>query len=738
VAEMHAAPRHARTASRELVLVGGGHAHVQVLRRWAMSPMAGVHLTVVLDRAEALYSGMVPGIVAGDYAAPECEIDVVPLARRAGARVILAAATAIDASARRIALAGRPALAYDVASLDVGGSVRGLELPGVRAHALATRPIRDFVDRLDAALERAQAGRAAGVLRVLVVGAGAAGVELALTVEARLRARAVRASVEIVTDADELLRGAAAALRRRARAETDARGIRVHAGARVAQVAAGALGLESGEQLACDLAIWATGAAPVEAIRASALPKDAGGFVRVRDTLQVEGHDTLFAVGDCAALVSAPWVPKAGVYAVRQGPVLAANLRRALGGEAMRRYRPQRDFLALLNLGDQRALGAKWGVAFGGARAWRLKDAIDRRFVRRFQVLAPDGAPAPELPAMSEGAAMPCGGCAAKVSSPGLARVLGALPPAPHDPRVLLGLDARDDAAALRTTRGDVLLATVDGFRAFCDDAWLVGRVAALNALSDVYAKGGTPQHALCWVTVPEGGAETALGEVLAGVRRELDALGISLVGGHSTLGPELFVGLAVLGELADGAPPLTKAGLAPGDALVLTKPLGTGVVLAADMRALARGAWVRTAHGSMLRANDRAAAVARRFARACTDVSGFGLAGHLGEMLAASGVGAELAASALPALPGARELLARGVRSTYAGQSAEAAPPLLGGDTVTHALACDPQTAGGLLIGVAAERASEAIAALRDAGETDAVAIGRVVAGSAGIAFRA
>jgi selenide,water dikinase len=333
---------------------------------------------------------------------------------------------------------------------------------------------------------------------------------------------------------------------------------------------------------------------------------------------------------------------------------------------------------------------------------------------------------------MPESAAMQCGGCAAKVSSRGLASVLAALPPAPPDARVLLGLGARDDAAAFRTTRGDVLLATVDGFRAFCDDAWLVGRVAVLNAVSDVYAKGGTPQHALCWVTVPEGGAETALGEVLAGVRRELDALGVSLVGGHSTLGPELVVGLAVLGELPDGASPLAKAGLAPGDALVLTKPLGTGVVLAADMRALARGAWVLGAHDAMLRANDRATAVARRFARGCTDVSGFGLAGHLGEMLAASGVGAELDASALPALPGARELLARGVRSTYAGQAAEAAPPLLGGDAVTHALVCDPQTSGGLLFGVAAERASEAIAELRAAGVAQATPIGRIVAGGA------
>jgi selenide,water dikinase len=730
-------------AMRELVLVGGGHAHVQVIRAWAMRPLAGVRLSVVLDRAEALYSGMVPGFVAGDYAPAECEIDVVPLARRAGARVILAAATRVDASERRIEVAGRPALAYDLASLDVGSSVRGLELPGVREHAVATRPIRDFVDRLDAAIARAVAARAGGArapLRVRVVGGGAAGAELAFTVESRLRARGVAAEVALVTDASELLPGAPAALRRRARAELDARGIRLHAGARAVRVNARELALEGGGALACDLAVWATGAAPVPLLDASELPKDAAGFVRVRDTLQVEGHDALFAVGDCAALASAPWVPKAGVYAVREGPVLATNLRRALAGARLRRYRPQRDFLALLNLGAKRALGAKWGVAFGGAPAWRLKDAIDRRFVRRFQVLGPEGAPAPEFPPMPVSEAMRCGGCAAKLSARGLAGVLDALPPAPSDARVLLGLDARDDAAALRTPRGDVLLATVDGFRAFCDDAWLVGRVAALNALSDVYAKGGTPRHALCWATVPEVGGERALAELLAGVRRELDALGVSLVGGHSTLGPELSVGLAVLGELAEGAAPLTKAGARPGNVLLLTKPLGTGVVLAADARGLASGAWVLAAQASLLRANASAALAARDFARACTDVSGFGLAGHLGELLAAGGPGlaAELRASALPALPGARFLLERGVRSTYAALAAEAAPPLLGGHAVAHALACDPQTSGGLLMAVASERAERALAALRDGGDTQAVAIGRVVAGSGEITLLA
>src|SRR5262245_43523106 len=449
-----------------------------------MAPIAGVRVTVVLDRPEAVYSGMVPGFVAGDYAGRELTIDVVPLARRAGACVVLAAACGVDPKAKTIALAGRPALPYDVASLDVGATVRGLELAGVAEYALATRPIHDLVERLEAALARARARRGSAPLRLVVVGGGAAGVELAFTLEARLRRDGAPTHVTLVGDVEELLPGASRALARAAGREIRRRGFGLRLGTRVSGVDADGVrferrGAEGAEP--ADLVVWATGAAPLALLAGIDAPKDDAGFVRVRDTFQVVGADDLFAAGDCAGLDAHPWVPKAGVYAVRAGPFLDANLRARLAGGPLRRYRPQRDFLALLNLGDRRALGGKWGLAASGHAVWRLKDSIDRRFVERFR--------AASLPPMP-GEPMACGGCAAKVDAPALARVLAALPPAPADDSVLVGLACPDDAAALRTPTGDVLLATVDGFRAFCDDPWLVGRVAAVNALSDVYAKG--------------------------------------------------------------------------------------------------------------------------------------------------------------------------------------------------------------------------------------------------------
>lgn len=712
--------------------MGGGHAHVQLLRRFAMAPPPGARITVVLDRPEAIYSGMLPGFAAGEYRMHELEIDVVPLARRARAAVVLAAATRVDAAQRRVEIEGRAPLRYDVASLDVGSTLRGLELPGVREHALATRPIRDFGDRLDARLA-AQPGPAP---RIAVVGGGAAGLELAFCLEARLRRAGRRPELTLFESEPALLAGGAPALARRARDEARRRGIALRTGARATRVDAGALWLGD-ERIAADLVVWASGAAPHAWLADASLPLDARGFVRVRPTLQVVGHDALFAVGDCASLDAAPWVPKAGVYAVREGPLLERNLRAQLAGAALQNYRPQRDFLALLNLGDGRALGAKWGRAASGRAVWRLKDRIDRRFVRRFQVLDAEGAPAREFAAAPMGdASMECGGCAAKVGAGALGGALARLAPAIPDDSVLLGLAQPDDAAAWRTPRGDVVLASLDAFRAFADDPWLVGRVAAVNALSDLFAKGGRPRHALALVGVPDAlpeRAEETLFQVLAGVRAALDPQGVSLLGGHSMRGDELLVGLSVTGELAGEALPRDR--LRPGDLLLLCKPLGTGVVLAADMQGLASGRWLQAAIASMCRDNAAAARIAREAdAHACTDVSGFGLALHLAPLLRASGVSARIELAALPALPGAVRLLERGLRSTFHAENARGASELLASAAGVaadprYALLFDPQTSGGLLFGAAPERARAALAALRAHGDCEAAPIGAIAA---------
>jgi selenide,water dikinase len=714
----------------DLVLVGGGHAHIQVLKRWAMAPVPGARLTLVVDRPIAVYSGMVPGFLAGQYSREDLEIDVRPLALRAGARCIVAPATGVDAAARRILLEGRPPISYDTASFDVGSTIAGLDLPGVRAHAIPTRPIGDFVRRVEGALAAAR-GRSA--TRAVVVGAGAGGVEVAFTLAARLG----RAGAVLLLEAGpRVLPGYAASAARRVEAAAAARGVTIRCGAQVERVAADAVHLTGGERLAAHLVVWVTGAAALPIFAGGGLDTDERGFARIGPTLQCLGHDDVFAVGDCAAWTVGPPLAKAGVYAVRQGPVLAHNLMARAGGGRLRPYRPQRDFLSLLNLGDGRAIGTKWGVTAEGTAVFSLKDRIDRRFVRRFQVLGPDDAVTPDFAASPvPGGAMLCGGCAAKVGESALTRALERLGPTSH-PAVILGLAQPDDAAAVETERGEIVAATVDSFRAFADDPYLVGRVAAVNAISDLWAKGVAPRFALAQVTVPDGlssdAQEEILYQVMAGARAGLDADAVTLVGGHTTTGPELVVGFAVWGLAASADALIRIGGLVPGDHLVLTKPLGTGVLLQADMRGLARGEWIEAACASMLRSNGHAARAAGPLRpSAATDVTGFGVAGHLGAMLRASKASAVLDLDALPALPGALSLLARGVRSTAHPENAKARRAMRVDEAAAQRpavdLLFDPQTSGGLLLGIPAERREALLQALRAAGDPAAAVIGVV-----------
>jgi selenide,water dikinase len=326
---------------------------------------------------------MVPGFVAGQYRVEEIEIDVERLARKAGAAWLKAPATGVDVKSRHVHVRGAAPLVYDTASFDVGSTVSGLDRPGVRQHGLPTRPIGDFAHRVDTLIERA---RSRPELRLAVVGAGAGGVELAVAFHARFSRLGLRgASVVLLESGQRVLSGYPESAARRIERNAEARGIEIRYGSTVAGAHADRLVLETGDSVACEAFVWVAGSASLPLFDGSGLERDERGFVKVRETLQTVGHDEIFATGDCASLITNPRLPKAGVYAVRQGPVLAHNLKARTTGRALRPYRPQRDFLSLLNLGDGRAVAIKWGVSAEGAWAWWLKDAIDRRFVRRYQ-----------------------------------------------------------------------------------------------------------------------------------------------------------------------------------------------------------------------------------------------------------------------------------------------------------------------------------------------------------------
>jgi selenide,water dikinase len=305
-----------------------------------------------------------------------------------------------------------------------------------------------------------------------------------------------------------------------------------------------------------------------------------------------------------------------------------------------------------------------------------------------------------------------------------------------------VGLDAPDDAALVDTGGTQLSVQTIDYFRAIVDDPYLFGKIAATHALGDLYAMGAQPQTALALATLPfglEGKVEADLAMLMAGANDVLREAGCALVGGHSSEGRELAMGFALNGLVARGAA-LRKSGLKPGDALILTKPIGTGAILAAHMRAKAKSRWVFGALAHMLVSNKQAAAIVQGFgAHAATDVTGFGLLGHLVEMVRASGVDVRLDLDAVPLLDGLAETMASGIFSSLQPQNVRLRRAIANLEAVSadprYPALFDPQTAGGLLAAVPEAQADPCVAALKAVGYARACVIGRVMEKSGEIA---
>ncbi len=693
--------------TRDLVLIGGGHTHALVLDRWAMAPLPGARVTVINPGPTAPYSGMLPGYVAGHYSRETLDIDLVRLARRAGARLVIGAAEGLDPQARTVTVPGRAPIAYDVASVDIGITSAMPDLPGFAEHGVPAKPLGRFAS----AWTRFCEGQ--GPAHIVLIGGGVAAAELAMAMGHALR-QAGRAAEIAIVERDTALSGLGAPAERRLRAALQARGISLLEKTQPRAVHADCLELEDGRTLPAEFVTGVAGARPYPWLAGSGLTDEAG-FLPVDACLRTR-DPAVFATGDCAAMVESPR-PKAGVYAVRQAPVLFHNLRRALSESGrMRPYRPQRDYLKLISLGERSAVAERFGLALAAPALWRLKNRIDRRFMEKFDRPFPDPEPLPQPRAAGAeeafGGQPICGGCGAKLGAGALRRALEAS-----------GMAGAGDDAAVLETGGTRQVISTDHLRALTDDPATMARIAAVHALGDIWAMGAAPQAVLASIVLPRQSpalAERWLREVMQAASETMRAAGAEIVGGHSTQGAEMTIGFTVTG-ICDG-PPITLAGARPGDSLILTKPLGSGVIMAAEMKGKAPGADVAAALGWMTQPQGGAARLLSG-ATAMTDVTGFGLAGHLRGLCLASGVGAAVRAEAVPLMQGALALAEQGLRSTLYPENRAPFPDTPEGPR--HALLFDPQTGGGLLAAVS-EDPAPLVDRLREVG-FEAACIGEI-----------
>jgi selenide,water dikinase len=742
---------------KDLVLIGGGHAHVGVLRQLAMRPIAGLRITLITRDIHTPYSGMLPGYIAGHYDYDDCHIDLGPLARFAGVRLYHAEVSQVDLSNQQIFIskqsmaADRPAIPYDLLSINIGSRPDHSHISGVDEFAIAAKPIDIFLQRWQTVIDQvSQLSSTDTPFQLIIVGGGAGGVELALATQYRLHQllkeqhqSADLLEVTLLNKEAYILSSHNKGVIDRFTKICQTRQIKIINHCQVTEVNKTSVITAAGDCYAANSVIWVTQASAPAWLKQAGLDVDDQGFIRVNPFLQSLSHQHVFAAGDIASLADPR--PKSGVFAVRQGPYLAHNLRCAVTTGNFKAYKPQKNFLGLITTGDKYAVASQGQWSFQSQWLWQIKDWIDRRFMDKFNTLPP--MKTIDNPVLARGIAdqeaitelstlaMRCGGCGAKVASSVLSRVMAKLPTIERDD-VLIGRDTPDDCAMLTVPNNKVMVQSVDYFRSFIDDNYIFGAIAANHALGDLYAMGAEAQSVLAIATVPYGRekiVEQSLYEMLSGALSLITPTGAVLAGGHSSEGAELAFGLTVNG-LVESQGVWRKGGMQVGDKLLLCKAIGTGTLLAADMRHQAKGRWIDDAIRSMLLSSQQAAHCLREYqASACTDVTGFGLIGHLVEMTRASDVDVVLNIDAIPFLDGALDTVKAGILSSLHPANLRLRQAIVNSESVSelphYSLLFDPQTAGGLMATVAPEKADACLSALKLQGYPESAIIGEIQA---------
>ena len=707
-----------------LVLIGGGHAQIQVLKAFAMRPIEGLAITLVTDVLKAPYSGMLPGCVEGAWHPDDIHIDLTRLASFAGANFIHAHVSAIDAEEKIVLFEDRPPLFYDILSLNCGAVPDLEKITGATEHSIAVKPIAHFLEQLPEKLPENKP--------LNIIGAGVAGLELAFAFQVKYKSQSP--DINVFSRSNTILPKMPKRAGKLVTKLAGERGITIHHGTAITAITADRLTDASGQSFASGMNFLVTGVKPSPFISTLVGALDDEGFVRVSSTLQSPKYPAIFAAGDVASLSDHPR-EKAGVFAVRAGVILAENLRRYIYNRPLKRWVPQSHYLSLIGTGDGKAIAIRNGFAGHSALFWRLKVKIDKAFMDKFNHLPPMRQIAPPpLPRFTKDggdeqdpifADMRCSGCAAKASASlldnAMAKAIENAKKQGIDATLLAEDGAIAEDAGLTSAVPQDLRHSFDSLNQMLADPYLFAQIAVNHALSDLYVAGAKPLYAQAHLNLEEASEPYQLDMATQYLTGSLVALGqaqAKLIGGHTSQSRVASLGFAVTGAQLRSPAPYDKA---TDYALVMTKKLGIGMALAAHARQQASAQLYQDVLDTMLISNQQAAScLFEAGAIAITDITGFGLARHATNLLNRLNApfGLRITLGALPVFDELEALVASGLRSSLHDKNKQAglvmgAPKALG-DWRSHLLH-DPQTSGGVLALIPADKAAAAIAKISE-----------------------
>ena len=696
---------------RDLVFIGGGHSHSLVLRMLAMKPIDNARLTLITNTLLTPYSGMLPGYIAGHYSEHETHLDLNKLCKAAQVRLIHGRVNGIDLANKTIQLDNQASIGYDKVSINTG-STPNVNVTGAREFGVGVKPVSQLTAKWQTLIAQKTKHNTP---HWAVIGGGAAGIEMVLAIAYRFKQAGDSLKLSLVQSGATLLPGYHRNVQKHVAIALKQYGIELITGFRVSCVTKNAIESDTGNTLNIEKSIWCTPATAPKWPTLAGLDTDERGFIAVNEFLQSTSHKDVFACGDVATMVQSPR-PKAGVFAVRAAPFLTKNLRAAFSQQVMTPVSLQTDFLSLISLGGKNAVGQRGWLSLKGEWVWRWKDQIDQKFMALFSKNLP------AIPAMDH-EPMHCAGCGSKIGPALLGDTLKELSVFPNK-HFDTDLTQAEDAPVAAVINNTSLLQSIDGFRAFTDDDYKLGIAATHHAVNDLYAMGLQPTSAQVWVNLKFEHPRLTKRDfkrLMQGVTDTLLHHETTLVGGHSTEGIETHLALVINGT---GHKYWQKNAPQEGDWLLLNKPLGSGLILAADSQGKATTQSIEALWRTLLHSNRAFFLTLKNIQiHAATDVTGFGLIGHLLEMLKGTQFGVKIITDNVPLIEGALELSRQGFESTLMPQLM---PMLLQCDTnnVDWALIkclLDPQTNGGLLVSVSADVGRDLMS------KNDAVKIGEV-----------